>query len=565
MQKAKELGDLEVFKNFAPIKKTFAEMVDEAAKDLPDSEVLITGDTRLTFSMFQKRSNEIAKGLMSAGVRKGDHVAILIHNVKEFPLAAIAIAKAGGVIVTCNTRFKSDELSYVLNKAKVSTLVTVDQFTEAGINYIDMMRSLVPDLSSYKDKDLESNKLPHLKRVIVLKEGDYAGCYSLGDIQQGAEKVSDDELSERQSMMAPDDNGVIIFTSGTTGFPKGVLLRYSPLVTNAATTKIIREVNENDKILSYIPYFTVYGMITALVAPFILKVPVVVGNIFDAGEFLSYIETEKITIIATVPAMIESILEHPNYSNTDFTSLKAGNIGGALCPPDMMRRVRSKKKGWGMHCPGIATVYGLTETHSGISSVTLDDSDEKAMYTVGRIYPLNKIKVIDPVTGEIKKEGEEGELLIKGYSLMSGYYDDPEQSEEKIRDGWLHTGDLGIVDKDGYIKITGRATEMIITGAFNVFPKEIENKILEYPGVISVSVFGVPDKKYGEVPMAHIILKNGATVNPDDVKAFCKEKMAAYKVPKYIEFVKEFPMNPGGKVQKFKQQEMAAIKLGLNF
>jgi fatty-acyl-CoA synthase len=229
----------------------------------------------------------------------------------------------------------------------------------------------------------------------------------------------------------------------------------------------------------------------------------------------------------------------------------------------MMRRVRSREKGWGMHCPGMMTVYGLTETHSGISSSTLADPDEKALYTVGRAYPLNEIRIVDPLTGELKKAGEEGELIVKGFSLMSGYYEDPEQTRERIRDGWLHTGDLGVMDEDGYIKITGRATDMIITGGFNVFPKEIENKILEYPDVVSVSVFGVPDRKYGEVPMAHIILKDGSAAGTDEIKAFCKEKMASYKVPRYVEFVKEFPMNAGGKVQKFRQKEMAVKKLGL--
>jgi fatty-acyl-CoA synthase len=564
MEKVKGLGQLAVFKNFKPVKWTFANMVDEAAAEHPDREAFIIGNTRLTFLQFQQRANELAKGLINLSIHKGDHVAILIHNIIEFPLAAIATAKAGGVIVTCNTRFKRDELLYVLNKAKVSTLITIDQFPEANIDYIKMLNSLAPELASSNRENLELKNLPYLKRVIVLKTGTYPGCYSLDDILGGAKSVTDGALSERQSMMKPDDNGVIIFTSGTTGFPKGVLLRYSPIITSAATRKILLEVNEKDKTLSYIPYFTVYGIQTGLVAPFIFRAPVVVGNIFDPGEFLQLIEDEKITMLSTVPAMIEALFEHPKFSTTDFTTLKTGNIGGALCPPEMMRRARSKKKGWGMHCPGMTTTYGLTETHSGISAISLNDPDEKSLHTVGRLYPLNEMKVVDPVTGEAKKAGEEGELIVRGYSIMSGYFEDPKQTQEKIRDGWLHTGDLGIVDEDGYIKITGRATDMIITGGFNVYPKEIENKILEHPAVLSVSAFGVPDKKYGEVPMVHIILKAGRAIEPDEIRAFCKEKMGSYKVPKYIEFVNEFPINPGGKIQKFKQKDMAIKKLGLD-
>jgi len=557
-------ADLEVFDNFAPVRKTFAQIVDEAALNYPNREAFIIGKDRITFLQFQERANQIAKGLMSIGVRKGDHTAILMHNIVEYPLAAMGIIKAGGLIVPCNTRYKKDELEYVLKKAKISTLVMVDEFPEANISYWNLVNQLIPELSSSDPGKLKSEKFPDLKRVVIFKSGNFKGCYSVDDLEKLKARISDNDLETRQAEIDPDDNGLMIFTSGTTGFPKGVLLRHTGLVTSSETMKRAWNINENDKMLSYIPYFTVYGTVTGLVGPFVFGIPVIIGNVFNPKEFLEYIEKERASILCTVPAMMELLYAHPDFPKTDFSSLKAGNIGGALCPPEMMRRARSNKKGWGMDCPEMSTVYGLTETHSGITTCVLGDPEEKAVHTVGRVYPLNELRIVDPVTGEDKEQGQEGEVIVRGNAIMSGYYDDPEQTAEKIRDGWLYTGDLGVLDKDGYLTITGRATDMIITGAFNVYPKEIENKILEHPKVMSVSAFAVPDKKYGEVPMVAVILKPGENMSTDDLISFCKEKMGSYKVPRYVEFVNEFPINPGGKVQKFKQKEWAIAKLGLS-
>lgn len=564
MEKSKTLGGLKQFRDFQPVMKTFATIVDEAATANPSGEAFIFGNNRLTFLQFQEQVNRIAKGLIGIGVQRGDHVALLMHNIVEFPLAAMAVAKAGGIVVTCNTRFKQDELSYVLNKAKVSTLITIDVFEEAGINYLDMINSLVPELSTSARGSLSSAEMPFLKKVVVLRQGVSDSYYSLDDLELAGREISDDQLRNVQSGPQPDDAGMIIFTSGTTGFPKGVVLKYSPLITSSATIKVLWEIDRSDKVLSYIPYFTVYGVITALVGPFTNGTPVVVGNVFDPGEFLRFIEDEKVSILATVPAMIEALFQHPNFPSTDFSSLRTGNIGGSLCPPEMMRRVRSPEKGWGMDCPGMMTVYGLTETHSGITAFTLNDPEEQSLHTVGRAYPLNELKAVDTLTGEEKAPGEEGEIIVRGHALMAGYFEDTQQTGERIKNGWLHTGDLGFIDEGGYLTITGRATDMIITGGFNVFPKEIENKILEHPRVISSSVVGVPDRKYGEVPMAYIILEAGESVATDEIIAFCKGKMASYKVPRYVAFVKAFPMNAGGKVQKFKQKEMAIAELGLD-
>ena len=564
MKKLKTLGEVDIFKDFKAIEKTFGDIVDETAANYPTREAFIMGDARITFSQFQARANQIAKGLIKLGIQVGEHVALLMQNIIEYPLVAIAISKVGGVIVPCNTRFKQEELEYVLNKAKVTTLIMTDEFAEAKISYLKIITALTPELASSHPGRLQAEKLPYLKTIIVFQPGMYKGCYSIMHIENGSVDITDEILKARQTQVRPNDNGMIIFTSGTTGFPKGVLLRYSPLITNSAIVGKLWNVEESDKILSYIPFFTVYGTVINLLGPFVYNIPMVVGKIFDPGDFLQYIEKEKITILATVPSMIESLYLYPKFVQTDFTNLKTGNIGGALCPPEMMRRARSPKKSWGMNCRGMMTQYGVTEYHAGITSQTLDDPEDKCLHTVGRVFPLTEIKIVDPMTGVSKKPGEEGEIIVKGHGVMSGYFEDPDQTAEKIKGGWLHTGDLAVIDEDGYIKITGRATDMIITGAFNVFPKEIENKILEHPKVMSVSAFGVPDKKYGEVPMAHIILKPEITLEAGEIIAFCKDKMASYKVPKYVEFVKEFPINPGGKVQKFKQKEMAIERLGLN-
>jgi fatty-acyl-CoA synthase len=323
------------------------------------------------------------------------------------------------------------------------------------------------------------------------------------------------------------------------------------------------DVTGGDKILLPVGYFTTYATAFGLALPLIYSIPVVMHKVFDPEKMLETIEKERITIPLLVPTMVVKLFEHPKFSKTDFSSLRTGNIGGAAASPDMLLRARSGKKGWGMNAPGICCNYGLTETHGVVATCTVHDPDEKAAYTVGRMVPLVDFRVVDPQTGKDVGIGEEGELLVKGDCVMQEYFKEPEQTSEAIRDGWLHTKDLVTIDKDGYMRVVGRASEMIITGGFNVYPKEIENKIAKHEKVMDVSVFGVPDKVYGEVPAAYIILKPNVAMEKDELMEFCRNEMAKYKIPKYVKFVDDFPVNPGGKVQKFKQAQELIGELNL--
>ena len=562
-KKAITLGELEEFRDVQPVRKTFADIIDEAAANSPDREAVISGDTRLTFAEVHKRANKVAKGLIKLGIQKGDHVAILMQNIAEYPSIVFAISKVGAVIVTCNTRFMKDELQYILNKSEANTLIMTSEFPEAKISYIEMLNELAPGLSSSQPGELNLSKLPAIRRIVVFGNDSYKGCYTLADVEEMGQDVTDETLNNRQSQVKPDDTALIIFTSGTTGFPKGCVLRHGPMITQPAINGRIWKISEKDVMLLPLGLFTLFGLSAGIMFCFIFCATLVLEKVFDPGLTLELIQKERVTIVAFVPTMVTALFEHPNFASTDLSSLRTGNIGGTLCPPEMMRRARSTKRGWGLNCPGMTTVYGLTESHGSLASGTLDEPEDKALYTVGRFFPLVEVRIVDPPTGEEKGPGEEGEVIVKGDCVLTEYFREPEQTAEKIRDGWLHTGDLATRDEDGYCRITGRITEMIIIGGFNLYPKEVENKIREHPKVMDVSVFRVPDEKYGEVPAANIMLKPNVSMDEAEIREFCRNNMAKYKVPKYFQFVKEFPLSASGKVQKFKQSAEMIEELGL--
>ena len=561
-KRAKSLADLEEFRDFAPAKQTLGDIIDDAALNYPDREALIDDQVRLTFSQVHDEANRLAKGLIKLGIQKGDRVAILMQNTPQWPITAFAIAKVGAIIVPCNTRYTKGELQYVLNKSEADTLVMTPDFPEAKTSFTELLSELAPELSSSEPGKLDLSQLPFIRRAIIHGSA-HKGYYTLEYVKEIGQDIDDEILRIRQSQVRPDDACIMIFTSGTTGFPKGCVLRHSPWITSARTVEKLWKISGQDKVLLPVTYLTTYGFEMGLVCPFSWSIPVCMQRVFDPGKMLELIEKEQITILLVVPTMITALFEHPNFAKTDFSSLRTGNIGGTLCPPEMLLRVRSSKKGWGMDCSGMMSLWGMTETHGTGTTCTFDDPDDKAAYTVGRMSPVVEYRVVDPTTGEEKGPGEEGELTVKGDCVFTEYFGEPEQTAEAIRDGWFHTKDLVIVDEDGYFKISGRASDMIIVGGANVYPKEIENKLRDHPKVVDVSVFGVPDEKYGEVPAVHIIRKPNVSIEEAEIIEYCKGRMAKYKLPKYVDFVEEFPVNPGGKVQKFKQSKAMIEKLGL--
>jgi len=562
MKKIPTLTDVDEFKDFRPVRKTLGDLVDEAATNNPNREALICDESRLTFSQVRNEANRIAKGLIKIGIQKGDRVAIFMENRPEWPIIDFALFKIGAIVINCNTRFTSEDLKYVLNKSEAKLLIMSPEFKEANISFTKIMDELIPEWASSNPENLNIEKLPYLKRIIIV-DPEHSGSISMENIIENGKTISDQALKKRQSEVKPEDPANMLFTSGTTGFPKGCVLRHASWITGQTAMGIAWDVTNEDRILLPLGYFTTFATAVGLVLPLIFSIPVVMHKVFDPEKMLETIEKEKISILLVVPTMVTKLFEHPRFAATDFSFLRTGTIGGAATLPEMLLRARSSKKGWGMNAPQMISVYGMTETHGVTTTCTVYDNDERAAYTVGRMGPLVDFRVVDPVTGKDVEVGEEGELLIKGECVMEGYFNDPEQTSEALIDGWLHTKDLVTFDGDGYMRIVGRASEMIITGGFNVFPKEIEIKIMKHEKVMDVSVFRIPDKIYGEVPAAYIIAKPNALITEDEIIEFCRNNIAKYKVPKYFRFVEDFPVNSSGKIQKFKQMQELIEEIGL--
>ena len=519
---------------------------------------------RITFSQLRDEVNRIGKGLISLGIKKGDRVAILMENREEWPMIELALFKIGGIAVCCNTRLTPEDLKYILNKVGVKLLIMSSEFKEVKTSFAKILEEIAPELSLSNPEKLQLNNLPYLERVIIL-DSEHTGCLQFDTLLRRGEDISDETVRRMQSEVKPVDAANIIFTSGTTGLPKACISRHGSWITRVKVMGEVWDVKETDKVLlPSIGYFTTFTMALGLTFPLIFPLPVVIHKVFDEQKVLETIENEKITILLVVPTMLVKLFEHPRFQETDSFSLRTGCIGGAAGAPDILLRARSKKKGWGMNGHKTLSIYGLTETAGPVTSCTIHDKDNKAAYTVGRICPLVDFKIIDPVTKNDVGVDQVGELLLKGEGVMEdGYYGDPEETADALRNGWFHTKDLVTFDKDGYMKIVGRASEMMIVGGFNVYPKEIENIIMENEKVVDVSVFRITDKTYGEVPAAYIILKSNVSMTVDEIIKYCRDKMAKYKIPKYIKFVDEFPLNPSGKVQKLAQAEELSKELGL--
>lgn len=531
---------------------TLGQMLDEAAARDPAHEAIVFRDERVSYGQLKARADAFALGLIALGLERGDHVVLWMPNRVEWNVAHLGIAKAGCVTVTCNSRYKALEVEYVLRQSDAKALIFADRFDAAGVDYLELLREICPVV------DAPSSRLPALRHVIVLGSTVPAGCRSWAEVEALGQE-SDPRALERIGV-TPKDPAAMLYTSGTTGEPKGCLLSHGNVYYKCRVYTALHEWTARDRYFVPVPYFHIFGCMGGTAANCLVGSTQVVMDVFEPAEAMRLIEAERVTVFSGVPTMFITILNHPHFGRYDLRSLRTGSIGAAPVPVEIMRRILDGKAGLGMDA---LVVYGLTEATGGTHWTRPGDPLEKRVATVGLPTPEIEDRVVDPVTGAPVGPGVEGEVCVKGPTMMMGYYKKPEATADKLREGWLHTGDMGVKDSEGYLKITGRLTDMIIVGGFNTYPAEIENFFLRHPKVLDVSIVGVPDPIMGEAVMAFVIPKAGESLTAEEIAAFARGKIANFKVPKYVEIVDSFPLTGSGKVQKFKQRAYAVEKLDL--
>ncbi len=538
---------------------TVGGLLDHIAGRYPDKDALVYPERglRYTWREFNEVCRLVAKGLLKLGIRKGENVAIWAYNVPEWVILQFATAKIGAVLVTVNTAYKSAELEYLLQQSDSTTLFMVKSWKDT--DYVATLTEVVPELAAVKPGELNNAKVPFLKTVVFIGEETPAGMLNFQQIVEMGDEVTDAELAAVEATVDIHDTINMQYTSGTTGFPKGVMLTSYNLVNNGFHIGECMKFTEKDRLCIPVPFFHCFGSVLAVMASVTHGTAMVPVEIFDPLKVLQTIEAERCTAVHGVPTMFIAELEHPEFSKFDLSTLRTGIMAGSVCPIEVMKRVVRD-----MHMTDITIVFGQTESSPGITQSRTDDPIELRVATVGRALPGAEVKIIDIETGATLPPGKQGELCARGYMVMKGYYKMPEETAKVIdADGWLHTGDLAVMDENGYCKITGRIKQMIIRGGENIYPKEIEEYLYTHPKISDVQIYGVPDRKYGEQVMAAVILKKGVTMTEDEVRDYCKGKIANYKIPKYVKFVDSYPMTASGKIQKFKLREMAIKELHL--
>ncbi len=538
---------------------TFPQVLDRMVEEFPDQYAFryTTMDYTRTYKEFRDEVDTFARSLIAMGVKPGDHVAIWATNVPQWYLTFWATTKIGAVLVTVNTAYKIHEVEYLLRQSDTHTLVMVDGYKDS--DYIGIIKELCPELeTAEKGKHLYLKKLPFLRNIITC-ESSQKGCYTWDEAMALSEKVPLSEVHLRAAAINKDDVCNMQYTSGTTGFPKGVMLTHYNVVNNGKAIGDCMDLSTADKMMIQVPMFHCFGMVLAMTASMTHGTTMCPIPAFSPRKGLACINQEKITCFHGVPTMFIAMLGHEDFPKTDFSNMRTGIMAGSPCPIKVMREVIEK-----MNMPEICITYGQTEASPGCTMSKTTDSVETRVNTVGAAMYGVECKIVDPETGEELPDGVDGEFVAKGYNIMKGYYKMPEATAATIdENGWLHTGDLARRDANGYYKITGRIKDMIIRGGENIYPKEIEDFIYTHPKVKDVQVIGVPDKQYGEEIMACVILKEGETSSEEEIKQFVLDHMAKHKVPRYVDFVEAFPMNAAGKILKYKMRENAVDKLNL--
>ena len=540
---------------------TFSEVLDRVAEEFPDQYCFkyTTLDYTRTYAEFREDVDRFARALVSLGVKAGSKVAVWATNLPAWYITFWATVKLGAVLVTVNTAYKIHEAEYLLRQSDTHTLVMIESCLDS--NYKEIINSLCPELKETKaGEPLHAKRLPFLRNVITVGFKQ-EGSLTFDEAMARYKLVSREEVKRMAAAVKPSDVCNMQYTSGTTGFPKGVMLTHYNVVNNGKCIGDRMGLSTADRMMIQVPMFHCFGMTLSMTSSMTHGTTMCPMPYFSAKSSLACINQEKITCFNGVPTMFIAMFNHPNYRKTDFSHMRTGIMAGAGCPPELMKRAARPDE---MNMTGIVSVYGQTECAPGNTMSSWTDSLEVRTETVGSAFPHVRCKIIDPETGAEVGPGVNGEFCAKGYNTMKGYYKMPDATKGTIdAEGWLHSGDLACYDENGNYKITGRLKDMIIRGGENIYPKEIEEFIYTHPETKDVQVIGVPDKKYGEEIMACIILKNPGSVTVEEMTAYIKASMARHKVPKYIEFMDSFPMNAAGKVLKYKMREDAAKRLGL--
>lgn len=532
---------------------TIGQIFDRTVEKYPDNPavVYVDRDFRLTYRQFATYVDETAKGLMALGIKKGEKVGIWATNVPYWVILQFATAKIGAVLLTVNTNYKTAELEYLLSQSDCENLFLIDGYQDT--DYISTIYELVPELKTCQRGHLKSEKFPHLKRVIFLGPEKHRGMYTIPEIRALSVMVSDDEYQARQDSLDCHDVVNMQYTSGTTGFPKGVMLTHYNIANNGFWIGANQNLGPDDRICLPVPLFHCFGCVLGVMAFINHGSCMVILEKFDPLLIMTSVEQEKCTGLYGVPTMFIAVLEHPLFNKFDFSSLRTGIMAGSNCPIRVMEKVIDQ-----MNMTEITICYGLTEASPVITQTRQHDDIRVRTETVGRALPHLEVKVIDLGTGKELPRGQQGEVCVRGYSVMKGYYNNPEATAQTIdEEGWLHSGDLGVMDEAGNLSITGRHKDMIIRGGENIYPREIEEFLYRMDGIRDVQVAAVPSEKYGEEVGAFVILNEGANLEPSDIQDFCRGKISRYKIPRYVHFIDQYPMTASGKIQKYKLTEMS--------
>ena len=550
-----------IWKKDELIDLTFSQVLDRVAEEFPDQYCFkyTTLDYTRTYAQFREDVDRFARALVSLGVKAGSKVAVWATNVPAWYITFWATVKLGAVLVTVNTAYKIHEAEYLLRQSDTHTLVMIDSCLDS--NYAQIINELCPEIATTKaGAPLHCKKLPFLRNVITVGFKQ-PGCLTFDEAMARYDLVSREQVARMAAAVKPGDVCNMQYTSGTTGFPKGVMLTHYNVVNNGKCIGDRMGLSTADRMMIQVPMFHCFGITLSMTSSMTHGATMCPMPYFSAKSSLACINQEKITCFNGVPTMFIAMFNHPDYRNTDFSHMRTGIMAGAGCPPELMKRAAQPDE---MNMYGIVSVYGQTECAPGNTMSSWTDSLEVRTETVGYAFPHVRCKIVDPETGEEVGPGVNGEFCAKGYNTMKGYYKMPHATRDTIdAEGWLHSGDLACRDEAGNYRITGRLKDMIIRGGENIYPKEIEEFIYTHPQTKDVQVIGVPDKKYGEEIMACIILKEPGSVTIEEMTDYIKASMARHKVPKYIEFVDSFPMNAAGKILKYKMREDAAKRLGL--
>ena len=539
---------------------TIGEMFDQIVAEYPKQEALVVRhqNLRYTYRDLQSQVDRCARGLMATGLKKGDRIGIWSPNNAEWVITQFATSKMGAILVNINPAYRLHELEYALNQSGCTAIVIAPEFKTS--NYTQMMIDLLPELNDCVPGQLQAEKLPNLKTVIRLSDEPQVGMWTWNELLDLADQVSADELAVCQSQLEFDDPINIQYTSGTTGYPKGATLSHHNILNNGYFVGEIMKFTPKDRLVIPVPLYHCFGMVLGNLACLTHGATMLFpGPGFEPEAVLAMIEEEKATAVHGVPTMFIAELSHPDFNKYDLTSLRTGLMAGSPCPVEVMKQVNTL-----MHMNEVEIAYGMTET-SPVSFQTRADAPlDKRVSTVGQIHPHVEVKIINPETGQVVPVGEMGELCTRGYSVMLGYWNDEEKTRDSIdATGWMHTGDLAVMDDEGYVNIVGRIKDMVIRGGENVYPREIEEFLYGHPKISDVQVIGVPDPKYGEEIMAWVKLKEGETATGEDLREFCRDKIAHFKIPRYFKFVDSFPMTVTGKIQKFVMREQSIKELAL--